>query len=94
MQSKAPLVLKRRGFELYTIDAQIAVDRICRFETISEELEIVRNLVGIPEELVLPRAKSRFRKDKRSYREILGEAEKVKIAELFRDEINLLGYEF
>ena len=40
------------------------------------------------------RAKSNFRKDKRSYREILNEEDRTMIAELFRDEINLFGYEF
>ena len=91
--SKSPLCLKRKGFELYTIDGQVAVDKVCRFENLSEELEVIRKQFGIPEKLELPRAKSGYRKDKRSYRDILGEEEKVKIAELFRDEINLMGYE-
>jgi hypothetical protein len=90
--STIPLSLKRGGFEIYTIDGQIAVDKICRFENLSEELEVIRKQLGIPEKLDLPRAKSTFRKDKRSYRDILGEAEKEKIEELFRDEINLFGY--
>ena len=94
VRSTVPLVLKRRGFELYTVDGQIAVDKVCRFENLSEDLEVIRKQLGIPEKLELPRAKSRFRKDKRSYRDIFGEEEKVKIEELFRDEINLLGYEF
>jgi hypothetical protein len=44
--------------------------------------------------LELPSAKSGFRKDKGSYRGILGKEEKARIAKLFRDEIDLLGYEF
>jgi hypothetical protein len=94
VKSDAPLVLKRRGYYVYTINGQVAVDRVCRFENLSEELEAIRTQLGIPEKLELPRAKSGFRKDKRSYRDIFGDEEKVKIAELFRDEINLLGYEF
>ena len=50
--------------------------------------------VGINEKVKLPRAKSKFRKDKRNYRDILAEADKAEIAELFSDEINLLGYEW
>lgn len=92
--SEAVLSLKQRGFGLYTIDGQIAVDKICRFENLSEELEAVRTKLGIPEKLDLPHAKSRFRKEKQSYREIYGEMEKEKIAELFADEIKLFGYEF
>ena len=91
--SKQTLSLKRKGFDLYTIDGQVAVDKVCRFENLSEELEVIRKQFGIPEKLELPRAKAGYRKDKRSYRDILGEEEKVKIAELLRDEINLLGYE-
>ena len=57
-------------------------------------MEVVLKQFGISEKLELPRAKSRFRRDKRSYRDILGEEEKAKIAELFCDEISLFGYEF
>jgi len=94
LASNKPLQLKRLGYDLYMINDQVAVDKICRFENLSEELVTIRTRLGIPEKLELPRAKSRFRKDKRNYREILNEAEQVKIAELFSDEINLLGYQF
>lgn len=86
--------LKRKGLELYSIDGQVAVDKICRFENIPEELELIRTHLDIPEKLELPRAKSRFRKDQRSYREILDAEQQAIIAELFSDEINLMGYEF
>ena len=94
LESDTLLLLKRRGLELYTINGQIAVDKVCRFENISEELEVIRTRVGLPEKLDLPRAKSRFRKDKRSYRDILDVKEKAKIAELFSQEISLFGYEY
>jgi hypothetical protein len=94
VESSAPIILKRRGYELYTINGDIAVDKVCRYESLSEELEQIRDRLGFSDELELPRAKSRFREDKRSYRDILGEKEKAKIAELFRDEINLFGYNF
>ena len=86
--------LKRKGLELYSIDGQVAVDKICRFENIPQELELMRTHLGIPEKLELPRAKSRFRKDQRSYREILDAEQQAIIAELFSDEIKLMGYEF
>ena len=94
IKSNAPLILKRRGSELYKIDGHIAVDRICRFENLTEELEAIRTQLGISQKLNLPRAKSQFRKDKKSYRDYFGEEEKAKIAELFSYEISLLGYEF
>jgi Sulfotransferase family len=94
VQSDAPLALKRKGFGLYTIDGQIAVDKICRFENLAEELEAVRTRIGIPEKLDLPHAKTRFRKEKQSYRDLYGEKEKARVAELFSNEIKLFGYEF
>lgn len=94
ISSDVPLMLKKRGYEVYTIDGRVAVDKICRFENLSNELEEVRKQVGIPEKLELPRAKSKYRKDKLNYRDILGEADKAIIANLFHDEISLLGYEW
>jgi hypothetical protein len=87
-----PFFLKLRGFELYTINGQIAVDKVCRFENLLKEMEAIRKQIGIPEELVLPRAKSRFRKDKRNYRDLIGEEEKEEIAEIFQDEIKIINY--
>ena len=86
--------LKRRGYEVYTIDGELVVDRILRFEDLDGGLEEVRKHVGIPDPLTLPRAKSSSRKDRRSYREILTEEERDRIAEMFADEIRLFGYEF
>lgn len=86
--------LKRKGLELYSIDGKVAVDQVCRFENISGELEAIRAQLGITEELQLPHAKSRFRKDKRSYRDILNAEQQKIIAEMFSDEIELMGYEF
>jgi hypothetical protein len=94
LDSDVPLILKQRGIELYSIDGQIAVDKVCRFENLAEELEALRENLRIADNIVLPKAKSKYRKDKRSYREILGEEERVRIAELFREEIDLFGYEF
>jgi len=86
--------LKNKGLGLYSIDGEVAVDRICRFENIAEELDLIRSRLGITEKLDLPHAKSRFRKDKRSYREILDAEQQAKIAALFSEEIRLMGYEF
>lgn len=94
LASDAPLDLKRRGFDIYTIGGKVVVDRVCLYENLTEELEAVRRLLGIPEPLVLPRAKSKFRGDRRSYREVLTEEEKAKIESLFSDEIRLFGYTY
>lgn len=86
--------LRRNGFEQYTIDGKVAVDRICRFEDLDGELEIVRARLGLPEPLSLPRAKGGHRADRRHYRDVLTESQRQRIAEAFKDEIALLGYKY
>jgi hypothetical protein len=88
------LRLKRRGRDLYTIDGQVVVDRILRYEDLANELELVRIEVGIESRLELPRAKSSFRGERRSYRDYYGDAERQRVADLFAEEIALFGYTF
>lgn len=94
LASKTANLMVRRGFGLYSIDGKVVVDRVCRFENLAEELQSVLDHLGIEGELELPRAKSQFKKDKRSYREILGEKERDIIADMCKEEIEMFGYEF
>jgi len=93
LDSGVPLLLRRRGYDLYTIDGQIVVDRVCRFEDMDAELERIRVQLGLDEPLQLPRAKSSSRKDKRGFRELLNEREMDTVRTLFSREIALFGYE-
>lgn len=86
--------LKKQGRDLYTIGGEVVVDRVCRFEALGDELEVVCGKLGMPQPLELPRAKGGFRRDRRSYRDLLGERERQRIAEVFRDEIAQLDYGF
>lgn len=94
INSEKVLNLKKNGYGAYTINNTIAVDKICAFENLNDELEVVRKQLRIPEPLNLPRAKSQYRKDKRSYREILEEKDRLAIANIFRQEIDLFGYKY
>lgn len=94
VKSKKIQRLKKKGYELYTIDGKVVVDTISKYENIAEELELFRRKVGIPERLKLPRAKSHYRKDGRGYRDILNEQSRAKIEKLFCEEIRLLGYKW
>ncbi|MCB0166337.1 MAG: sulfotransferase family 2 domain-containing protein [Anaerolineae bacterium] len=94
LDTDIPLNLKRRGINLYTIAGEIAVDRVCLYENLTKELENIRQRLGLPEKLELPRAKAAFRTDRRSYREILNEEQAAKIGALFSQEIGLFNYEF
>lgn len=94
LKTDSPLNLKRRGLNVYTINGKVAVDKVCLYENISEELEKVRIRLGIPEKLDLPRAKSGYRKDRRHYREVLDQGQKEIIEKIFSEEIALFGYQF
>lgn len=86
--------LRKTGFELYTIGGEVAVDRICRFEKLQQELETLREILALPETPTLPRAATAYRKDKRHYRDILSNDQREKIERVFSKEIGLFGYQF
>ena len=86
--------LHRKGYQVYTIRGKPAVDKICRYEDLSEELEFVRRTVGLPAILELPRAKGGHKTDERHYREVLTKEQGDQIAKLFYREIRIMGYRF
>lgn len=94
IDSKRLESLTRRGYAVYTIDDKVAVDKVYFFEKLSREAEAISGILGFPEPLKLPRAKSSYRNDRRHYREILTESDKQKIERIFSREIALFGYEF
>jgi hypothetical protein len=78
----------------YTIDDDVTVDHVIRYERLEEETAALTERFGLDSPIVLPRAKSGARKDRRSYREVLGSAEREVIARRCAKEIELFGYEF
>lgn len=94
LESDEPDRLRTKGRDLYTIDGEVVVDRILRYESLEEELEEVRQLLGIPVPLELPRTKAQFRTDRRPYQELLTPEEAQLVASRFDREIELLGYTF
>lgn len=95
LDSGTPLVLREKGFHVYTVDDQPVVDTICRYEHLADELRRVCDHVGVPaDNMEIPRAKGSFRKDRRPYREILSPEETERIGRMFHREIELMGYTF
>lgn len=86
--------LRRKGWFLYTINGEVQVDRILRYEHLAEDLESVRQRLGLPGPVELPSTKSTWRSDRRHYRDVLTNGQRDRIAEMFRDEIALMGYTF
>jgi hypothetical protein len=84
---------KHFNYPRYSLDGKVAVDAIVRFEHLVADLTSVLQRVGIAFDGVLPRAKGTSRKDRRHYSELLSPAQQQTIAEHFRPEIDLLGYQ-
>ncbi|MEO7245060.1 MAG: sulfotransferase family 2 domain-containing protein [Rubrivivax sp.] len=79
---------------IYLIDDALAVDRVIRFDRLDDELEEVRQRVGLPEPLTMPRAKTMHRVERTHYSASIGPAERAIIDRCCRREIELLGYRF
>lgn len=85
-------ILKRGGYDVYMIDDKVAVDRVCLFENMYEELDFICQHLCFPVKMILPKAKSNFRKDKRCYKQILTNNEYDQIKSFFGKEIEMFGY--
>ena len=83
-----------KGYELYTIEGEVVVDRVLRFERLADEVTDVARHLGIDDLPALPRAKSGVRKPEVPYRDQFDAADRAKIARVFAREIALMGYEF
>ncbi|MFK7818556.1 MAG: sulfotransferase family 2 domain-containing protein [Planctomycetaceae bacterium] len=94
IDSGYPSKLKKRGFDLYSLDGKIAVDAVYRFEHLADDLDDARQRIGLPTTMELINAKSNQRKEKRDYREYFSANDAERIATLFADEIEHLGYAF
>jgi hypothetical protein len=92
--SSETLALLRKNYSIYAIDGEVAVDRICRFESLAADLGEVYERLDLPLPLELPRAKGASRADKRPYRESFSDEQSQVVRTLFKEEIALLGYEF
>ncbi len=88
------LRLKQNGYENYTINNIIAVDKICRYEKLNTELTDVAKKISLPSPLELPLAKSNFRLDKRHYSEVIDTYTRDKVSQIFEKEIKMFNYTF
>jgi len=82
------------GYDLYSENDKVIVDRVCRYETLAEEMATLAQRWGFEAFPSLPRAKSEFRTDRRHYRDILTPQQRDQVARAFHREIQLFGYSF
>lgn len=86
--------LRKRGWDLYTINNKIAVDKIFKYENLSSDFNKILNKIGITCSIELPRAKSGYRTPNTEYQSLFSNSEKNYIEQYFKKEINLMDYEF
>ncbi|MEM9007368.1 MAG: sulfotransferase family 2 domain-containing protein [Cyanobacteria bacterium P01_F01_bin.86] len=82
------------NFPIYTIDGKIAVDFVGRFENLLGDFSSICDRLNIPFDGWLPRTKTKSRKDKRHYSEILTPEQADYIRQQCAAEIELFGYQY
>ena len=78
---------------LYYADGKVLVDEIWRYAEMWERLADLAARLGQPTPTRPPRAKSAYRKDRRSAAEVLTAEQKRRIQEDARIEFELMGFE-
>ena len=81
-----------RNFELYAIGGAIAVDRVCRYESLGEDLAHVLEQVGIDAEIDLPRVK--MSNGRSHWRDYYTPETRDIVAGWYAREISAFGYDF
>jgi hypothetical protein len=85
--SNHPIYLDKHG--------AVLVDRVVKYESLSEDLAEVFSELGVPYDGTLGvQAKSGHRRDKRPYQEVYSDSARKIIADAFHTEILLHGYTF
>ena len=84
------------NWDHYTIDEEIAVNRVLRYENLNAELSELQQELGLDADIRLPkqRAKGGFRQGRQDYREILTDTDRAIIDRVCRREIDAFGYRF
>ncbi|WP_129597698.1 sulfotransferase family 2 domain-containing protein [Methanohalophilus profundi] len=77
---------------IYTINDEIAVDFVGRYENMSECLHFIKDKIRICDEIKLPLSKHKYRKNKSHYSEILDKHSRAKIEKICANEISVLSY--
>ena len=83
-----------RGFDLYAIGNEIAVDQVFLFEQLREAGDTLQERLRLPGKLEIPVTKAQYRSDRRHYREILSERDRDKIDKAYAREIAHFGYKW
>lgn len=83
-----------RNWPMLTIDGELAVDHVCRYEQLIPDLTAVLKRVAVDFDGWLPRAKANTERRGTSYRELLSPRQAEIIAEECAPEIEAFGYSY
>jgi hypothetical protein len=82
------------NYEIYSVDGDVSVDFVGRFENLEQDLRHALNQVGFTLDKPLPRAKTTFRRGSAPYRDYYDEDTSAIVGDWYRREIELLDYAF
>ena len=82
------------NFDIYSIDGNVAVDFVGRYENLADDLKLALDHVGLNLDCELPRAKTNFRPTTLPYRDYYDEDTRAMVGRWYAREIELLDYEF
>lgn len=85
---------KVSNWHLYTIEDEVAVDFVGRYEALTEDLSTVWCRLGLPGNPSLPRAKGGHRVDNRPYQAVLDDSSRRLIGHICKREIERFGYSY
>jgi hypothetical protein len=82
------------NYEIYSLDGEVCVDFLGRFETLEKDFKHVLGEIGLAFDKELPRAKSNIRRDEKHYRDYYNEHTRDIVGDWYAREIKLLSYSF
>ncbi|WP_395372967.1 sulfotransferase family 2 domain-containing protein [Marinicella sp. W31] len=80
------------NWNTYTINDEIAVDFVGRYETLSDDLQKIKDKINLPENLNLPQAKGNYRKNRAHYTDVLDSQARSRIEIVCAKEIAAFDY--
>lgn len=83
-----------KNARIYRLQGKVAVDELCRFETLGSDLDGIWSALGLPGAPELPRAKGGFRPGEARYPTMYTPATAERVGDIFAAMTAELGYRF
>lgn len=80
------------NWDVYTLNDEIAVDFVGRYEQLERDFATIKERLGLPGDLSLPRAKGGHRAERAHYSQVLDAAARARIEVVCAKEIAEFGY--